>query len=98
MINGKTLTLGGRDFVAPPAPFCIMRKYDDVFNGTGVATPLMMADVVLCALQRNYPELTQQEFEASYLDVSNVQESFKAVMNISGVKEQAPGEAQPGNA
>lgn len=97
MITGKKITLGGKEFEAPPAPFSVMRKYADVFSGEGKADTFMMSDVVFCALRRNYPDLTQDEFEEKYLDVSNMREAFNAVMNISGAEARAPGEAQPGN-
>ncbi len=96
MITGQALTLADREFIAPPAPFCVMRKYAAVFNGDEVATPQLMAEVVLTSLQRNYPELTQEEFEAKYLDISNIGEAFKAVMTTSGTKEKTPGEVRPG--
>ncbi len=97
MIEGKTITLAGREFIAPPAPFAVMRKYKDVFNGDAVPDMLMMADVVFAALQRNYPELSQAEFEEKYLDVGNISAVFNAIMKSGGVEEIKPGEAAAGN-
>lgn len=91
-IEGKAITLGGRKFIAPPAPLYIMRKYRDVFDGKAPADMLMMADVVFAAVKRNYPDLTQEEFEEKYLDIANMRGAFDVVMKSSEVKEKAPGE------
>lgn len=98
MIDGQTITLGGRTFVAPPAPLSCIRKYYDVFAGSNAPTLPIMADVVFAALKRNYPDLTQDECEEKYVDVGNLREAFKAVMLVSGAQETKPGEAEPGSA
>lgn len=98
MLDGTNITLGGREFVAPPAPFSVMRKYADIFNGRQQPDVMMMADVVLVAIKRNYPDLTQEEFEEKYLDVNNLRTAFDAVMKVSGgVRGQELGEAAPGS-
>ena len=93
MIEGQKLQLGGREFIAPPAPFMCMRKYADMFNGKAEATAEIMADIILITLQRNYPELTQDELDM-LLDVENMRAAFKVVMRVSGMKDAAPGEPQ----
>lgn len=97
MIDGKKITLGGRDFIAPPAPFSCIRKYNDVFSGKQTANLTDMADIVFAALSRNYPELSQDEFDQKYLDIGNLRNAFEAVMLTSGSKESAPGEVVPGS-
>lgn len=97
MIDGKKITLGGREFTVPPAPFVAMRKYKPVFSGEQAPDFEMMGDIVYMALKRNYPELDQAEFEAQCLDVANMRAAFDAVMNTSGMEAREPGEAQPGN-
>lgn len=98
MIDGKKITLGGRDFVAPPAPFGCIRKNKEIFEGSQPATLTIMADVVFASLKRNYPDLTQEEFDENYLDMGNLRGAFRAVMLISGAEEQPSGEGAPGAA
>jgi hypothetical protein len=94
MIDGKRITLAGREFVAPPVPFSCMRRFADVFEGRASPTVDVMADIVFAALKRNYPDLDQKVFEDECLDVGNLNLAFRAVMQASHVKEAAtPGEA-----
>ena len=96
MIEGKAVTLGGREFVVPPVAFAIMRKHADVFNGKTTPDITVMGDIVFSAISRNYPDITQDEFEASYLDIGNMKDAFNAAMRASGA-EAASGEATPGS-
>ena len=94
MIDGKSVTLGGREFIAPPVPFSCMRRFADVFEGRASPTVDVMADIVFAALKRNYPDLDQIAFEDECLDVSNLNLAFMAVMQASNAKENDnPGEA-----
>ena len=94
MIDGKRITLGGREFVAPPVPFSCMRRFADVFEGRTSPTVEVMADIVFAALKRNYPDLDQKVFEDEFLDVGNLNLAFRAVMQVSSAREDAtPGEA-----
>lgn len=97
MIEGKTITLGGREFIAPPIPFGVFRKYNQQFTSGTPIEVTVMADIVFLALKRNYPDLTQEDFENSYLDIANIRDAFQVVMGISGVEEKAPGEVVPGS-
>ena len=93
MIDGQRITLGGREFVAPPVPFSCMRPFADVFEGRAAPTVEVMADIVFAAMKRNYPDLDQKVFEDECLDVGNLNLAFRAVMQASHVKEAAtPGE------
>ena len=94
MIDGQRITLGGREFVAPPVPFSCMRRFADVFEGRAAPTVEVMADIVFAALKRNYPDLDQKVFEDECLDVGNLNQAFMAVMQASHAKESGPlGEA-----
>ena len=98
MIDGKHITLGGREFVAPPVPFSCMRRFADVFEGRASPTVDVMADIVFAALKRNSPDLDQKAFEDECLDVGNLNLAFMAVMQASGGKEDnPPGEAPAGS-
>jgi hypothetical protein len=97
MVEGKTITLGGREFVLPPIPFGVFRKYKQVFSTGGTIDVDVMADGIFSALKRNYPDITQEDFEDNYLDLGNIRETFRVVMGISGMEEKQPGEANPGS-
>lgn len=93
MIDGQPITLGEREFVAPPVPFSCMRRFADVFEGRATPTVEVMADIVFAALKRNYPDLDQRVFEDECLDVGNLNLAFRAVMQASSARETAtPGE------
>lgn len=96
MIEGKKIILGGREFILPPIPFATLRKYADVFAGKATPNMCQMGDIVYAALKRNYPDLTQDDFETNCLDISNMVDAFNQAMFNSGA-EAATGEAQPGN-
>lgn len=96
MIAGKKITLGGREFEAPPVPFAVIRKHIDVFEGRQQPSLLDMGDIIFLALKRNYPELTQEELDG-LLDRANMLEAFNTVMLVSGTQEKLPGEAAPGS-
>ncbi len=95
MIDGTRIVLGGREFIAPPAPFACLRRHAEVFEGARPATITIMADVVFASLRRNYPDLSQDEFDEKYLDVGNLREAFRTVMLITGAQEKQPGEGLP---
>ena len=86
MVDGKKITLNGREFLIPPASLSCVRRYHEVFEGTAPVTLLIMAEIIHAALKRNYPELTQEEVEDDYLDVANMRETFNIVMNVSGAE------------
>ncbi len=90
MIDGQRITLGGREFVAPPVPFSCMRRFADVFEGRAAPTVEVMADIVFAAMKRNYPDLDQKVFEDECLDVGNLNLAFRAVMQVSSARETAP--------
>lgn len=94
MISGKTLKLGGTDFVIPPVPFSVVRAHTEIFEGRAKPTVPEMADIIFGAVHRNYPDLTQNEFEERHLDIANMSEVFSLVMSVSGAEEKPPsGEA-----
>ena len=93
MIPGTEITLGERTFSCPPAPFACVRRFNDIFEGRRAPTLLEMADILLAALQRNYPDLTQEELERSCLDVDNFKAAFSLCLRASGAEAVPPGEA-----
>ncbi len=93
IILGKKITLGGQDFIAPPVPLACVRKYKDLFNGKEKGADLLvMADIVLMSLQRNYPDMTESELDG-LLDIDNLPLAFNMVMSASGTEKTTSGEA-----
>ena len=93
MLEGIKINLGGRDFVAPPLPLKVFRLHPDWFETlndlAGLPTPEtveIMTQIILSALQRNYPDITAETLE-DLLDVSNMPIAMRAIMG------QATGEA-----
>jgi hypothetical protein len=111
MIPGKLINLGGKDYTLPPLNFAGLRKLGPKIQEVGgaylsgnlfmdVDKVGVVAEIVLAALQRNYPDLTLEEVE-NFLDFANVKEVFPALMGVSGLefKEGHPeGEPAPGEA
>lgn len=96
MINGKAITLGGKEFTIPPVPFTTLRKFSEIFEGREKPSLPQMGEIIYSAVKRNYPDLTQNDFEENYLDISNMGETFVQVMATAGA-ESKTGEALPGN-
>ncbi len=96
MLAGVEITLGARTFIAPPLSRAAFKRF-----GTALAAMSraeldqdavldVMFDVVFAALQRNYPELTQAEFD-DLADHLTIAEPFSVVM--TGSRPPAKGEA-----
>jgi hypothetical protein len=104
MIEGVSITLGGREFILPSLTFRQVRQFSAdgtlekvPMNGaTFIAKPECRdaAEVVLfAALSRNYPDLKLEQM-ADLLDLNVVEAAVAAVMGVSGLtRRTAPGEA-----
>ena len=99
MINGKTISLSGEDFVLPPLNIATLKKhqvfFDSLRDGQGQTNFAVMSEIILGSIQRNYPDMTQARLD-ELLDIGNIASAFQAVMSVSGF-EAASGEAPPGN-
>jgi hypothetical protein len=92
VIEGQTITLGGKDYVVPPLNFKALRLLaKDITHLTSLTpgdpfTPEQaeaITRVVHSCLVRNYPDMTQEDTE-DLLDVSNMEQIVAAVMGVSG--------------
>lgn len=101
MIEGITVRIGGREFVAPPIPLKIFRTKAAWFQElnklerTAMMTPETeeaVVGIIHAALSRNYPELTAEEVE-DLLDLRSMTETVKAIMDFSGAKPAGEAEA-----
>lgn len=96
LVDGTTITLGGRPFVLPPFNFRLLKKYMPVINGfttndMDVERVDAIVEMVHAALLRNYPGFSR-EFVEENMDLRNMPVIFAALMNQSGLTE---GEARP---
>lgn len=91
-IKGKTVNLGGTDYVIPPLNLRALEQFQEQlagFNGAVSAQNMsLVADIALAALHRNYPELTRDEV-AEVIDLGNMAEVMEAVMSTSGLVAKA---------
>lgn len=103
LIDGKTIRMGGNEYVVPPLTFKQLRaltpKLDIIASIPDGKMPddeqmQAMIDVVHSALSRNYPDVTAEAVE-DMIDLGNVQPIIAAIMGVSGLLE--PGEARAGS-
>ncbi|MBU6430312.1 MAG: hypothetical protein KGR26_14955 [Cyanobacteria bacterium REEB65] len=89
---GIPITVGGRDFIVPPLCLRDVKRFlpqmTDLFSKTPLEQMTMTSDVILAALQRNYPELTMDELDV-LLDPMSIQATMEAIMEASGLKKKA---------
>lgn len=103
MIAGIKLTMGGTEYEVPPLNFRALETLQPSIQQMGALNGFIskeqmavIADVVLAALQRNYPEMTRERV-MDMLDLGNMAAVFKAIMGASGFEATKPGERQPGS-
>lgn len=92
-ITGVKMTLGHQGWIIPPLNIDGLELHADNIERVQKDAELknkeklvIMCDIVLTALQRNYPDMTI-EFVKKWLDMGNVLLAFRAVMATSGYKE-----------
>jgi hypothetical protein len=97
MIDGPKLSLGGRDFIVPPANLKAIRAHmTSRTNAAATAEDKINANVafILTTLQRNYPELTE-DFLLDHLDARNQLDVMAKIQEAAGFTKAEPsGETQ----
>ncbi len=107
MIRGTRVTIGGKEYLMPPANWKTLDKHDEFLQrymgavkSGGVEAKRddmkTMFEIVHEALQRNYPQLAADELK-EHVDFGNLPELFQAAMQTSGFEEGRPGEQMPAN-
>ena len=100
LIPGTVIELGGVKYTVPPLSLGqlrngggldLLKKHDQlVANSEGYEAFLVRGQTILLALQRNYPELSEDTlFE--FLDLRNTTPFWQAILGLSGL---TPGEDQ----
>jgi hypothetical protein len=99
MIPGVQVTMGGREWTVPPLTLGQLRwlmpkvrQLTDIDAQMGEGQILILIEVVMAAMQRNYPDMTANAVE-NLLDLGNAAEVLRAVLMGSGLRERKPGEA-----
>ncbi len=104
IIKGVEVELGGENRIVPPLSFGdikrILPKLKNVdINGT-ISDEMIdtITDAVASALRRNYPTITNEDV-AGWLDLSNFQQVFEAIMKTTGLERRkvTAGEAPAGS-
>jgi hypothetical protein len=88
-IKGITFNLAGDDYEIPPLSLGDLERLQDkiaaVKEGSmDVGTVSTILDATHAALRRNYPDVTREQV-ADMVDVSNMADVFRAVMDVSGL-------------
>ena len=96
-IKGIEVEMGGTVRVVPPLNLNSLEQLQDRLagfsGGMDKESISIIKDAALAALKRNYPDITM-EIVAEELDVSNMNEIFLAIMDVSGLRRKAIEEAK----
>ena len=98
--EGTPIKFGRRTIIIPPLNLKRLKKLLPEIQKLQAGTPMTNEDeerivkVVHSAIQRNYPEMTEEEVE-EIVDLGNSMTVVKAIMGISGLQMKS-GEIQAG--
>jgi hypothetical protein len=99
MIPGVVVTMGGQEWTVPSLTLGQLRwlmpkvrRLTDIDAQMDEAQIAILIEVVMVAMQRNYPDITADTVE-NLLDLGNTAEVLRAVLMGSGLSERRPGEA-----
>ena len=98
MINGTKITLGGTEYIVPPLNFKALKTLQPMIESLSKIDMAMsneqidnVAEIVLAALNRNYPDKTKDDV-LEWLDLGNSGQILGAIMGASGIKTAPVGE------
>ena len=90
-VAGKSMTLGGHEYVMPPLNAASVKQYRDqikaVFVG-GLPDIELVAKLAHASLSRNYADITVEQVE-DFIDYENMFDVWESVLNLSGLVAQA---------
>ena len=100
LLSGVKVSMGGRDFILPPLTLGSLKRIGSKINTLSKIDSIpneeqtdAIAQIVLASVNRNYPEITQDEL-LEMIDLGNLKEIFEAVLGVSGIKKgESSGEA-----
>lgn len=91
MIPGKSVKIGGKDYILPPLTLGMLEIYQDPIDefqsGVNVSSKswTTVINVVHDALKRNYPDVPRTVITEN-LEMRHVMDIFAALMSLSGVE------------
>ena len=98
MIDGTKITLGGNEYIVPPLNFKALKRLQPTIESLAKVDMAMsdeqidnIAEIVLAALIRNYPDKTKDDV-LEWLDLGNTAKILNAIMGASGIKTASVGE------
>lgn len=101
MIPGTLINLGGTDYTVPPLNLRLFFQYEAQINVLTNPAAHSMADyakaageVLLAVMQRNYPELTAEQF-ADLVDFGTLAPMVSAMFAQSGFSSRPLAASQP---
>jgi secreted Zn-dependent insulinase-like peptidase len=100
LLSGVKVSMGGRDYTLPPLTLGSLKRIGNKINALSNIDSVpneeqteAIASIVLASVNRNYPEITQDEL-LEMIDLGNLKEIFEAVLGVSGIKKsESSGEA-----
>lgn len=95
MIEGKTINLGGTEYVVPPLNLGQIRRLQKDIEKINQLDARSLDDnavdtmikIIHAGLSRNYPEMTKKQLE-DLIDLGNMREVTQAVLGVSGLKKE----------
>lgn len=97
-IPGKSVNLGGRDFVLAPLNLDGIREFEPIQQriGEGISDAAALfdlaADALILSLRRNYPDISKPDIVA-LLDMGNVWGAMETLAEVTGYRRAAAGES-----
>ena len=93
LLSGVKVTMGGREYTLPPLTLGSLKRIGNKINTLSKIDSVpneeqtdAIAQIVLASVNRNYPEITQDEL-LEMIDLGNLKEIFEAVLGLSGIKK-----------
>jgi len=90
LLSGVKVTMGGREYTLPPLTLGSLKRIGNKINTLSKIDSVpneeqtdAIAQIVLASVNRNYPEITQDEL-LEMIDLGNLKEIFEAVLGVSG--------------
>ena len=105
--EGVKVMIGGAEYVVPPLNLRQIKQFQDTIgeqmkkasaasgDGLNLTELDSMKEVILAAMQRNYPELSAEWIDEN-IDMGNLISVFVAAMGVSGLKKAAAELGSPG--
>jgi hypothetical protein len=98
--DGVTVYMDGKEWVVPALSVRQFRQHYQTLLDSDITPenyPVKMAErlsIVLAAMQRNYPEITEEQL-LDMIDLRSFLTIWLAIQSASGLRPATPGESQP---